>query len=130
MATPVAPKYGAGPTTLPQPGIDGFTERWEYRGSSRIMADGSITTDLVATGLKRAWSLTYTNVTTAQRTTIQTFITTLAGGSTTFYPPQETGGTTSYTVTRDENLTPIEWTTIRDGAGNFLHSVTILLREA
>lgn len=128
MATPVAPKYGAGPTTLPQPSA--FDETLEYRGSSRVMADGTLTTDLVDTSVQRAWSLTWTNLSTTDKGTVTTFITTLAGGSTTFYPPQDAGGSTSYTVTRDEALTPVTWTVIRDGSGALRWSTTITLREA
>ena len=128
MATPVAPKYGAGPTTLPQPST--FSEALEYRGSSRIMADGTITTDLVDSSVQRVWNITWTNLSTSDQGTVNTFITTLAGGSTTFYPPQDSGGSTSYTATRDENLTPVTWTVIRDGAGALRWSTSITLREA
>lgn len=93
------------------------------------MADGTITTDLVASGLKRTFTLIYTNISTTDKNTVNTFLSTLAGGSTTFYPPQEEGGTTSYTVTRDEQLAPVVWTYIKAGDGNFRWSTTFTLRE-
>lgn len=93
------------------------------------MADGTMSTDLVASGLKRTFTLIYTNVTTTQKDAINTFLSTLAGGSTTFYPPQESGGSTSYTVTRDESLTPVVWSYVRAGDGSFLWSTSFTLRE-
>lgn len=129
MATPVAPKYGAGPTTLPHPGIEGCQETVNVRGASRGMADGTMSTDLVASGLKRTFTLIYTNVTTTQKNAINTFLSTLGGGSITFYPPQESGGSTSYTVTRDESLTPVVWSYARAGDGSFLWSTSFTLRE-
>ena len=127
MATPEPPKYGAGPTSLPHP--SGFTESINQRGTGRELADGGVTFDLVDSGIKRSWSITWTNVTTSDRTDIETFVTTLDAGTSLFRPPQESGGSDEYTVTRDEGLTAVEWTTIRDGAGNFLHTASLTLRE-
>lgn len=116
-----------GGSALPWPQHEGGYElEYEYRGGAHTMADGSVTYDLVASGMKRVITLTWINISQTDRDTVMTRLTSLGLGSATLVPPE--GG--SITVTLDENMSLPRWTSI-GARGNtvLLYTGSVRLRE-
>lgn len=115
-----APQLGG--TTLADPSAQPLIR--EYRGGGRVMANGTVNFDLVASGVKRRWELTWTNISSAARDTINTALDSLGASTATFIDAE--GNT--YTVSRDESLTPVSWVPV-PVVGGFVWSASVTLRE-
>lgn len=119
-----------GGSALPWPQQDGgYRVRYEYRGGSSVMADGSVLFDLVATGSKRIVTLTWINISETDRDTVMTRLAALGTSSAALVSPEND----SITVTLDENMTLPDWTAIGvpDGSGglNLRYTGSVTLRE-
>ena len=115
-----------GGTTLPEPQEkSGFVVTREYRGGTRIMASGALSQDLVQSGVKRVFKLTWQNISTADRTTIDDEVDDLAGTTATF----DTATMSETTVTLNDGLTPVEWVASLAGNGDLRWTGTLELRE-
>lgn len=113
-----------GGVTLPDVAPDGFLEGYGYRGSDREMLSGAVVTDLVASGAKRTFELSWRELTEAQVATIKTAFATVDDGAATLVTPL--GSTV--TVTRDVGFMAldIQW---RSRGRKVRADVTIKLRE-
>ena len=96
-----------------------------YRGGTTIMADGSMTTDLVNTSAKLRWELGWDWLTSAQVATLKTAVDAVKASSGTFV---DVDGT-SYTVTLDENFLELEIEMKKIAGNNQRFSTTIKLRQ-
>ena len=112
-----------GGSALPYPST--YSDSPAYRGGVRIMADGSVSFDLVTSGYKRVFTLGWVNISTTDRDTVDSRVSSLGTSSAAFVSPEND----SYTVTRDDAMTPIEWTYILDGTGSLRCTGTLILRE-
>lgn len=121
MATPVL----AGTTLVQVSANKGFSYSVEYRGSMQQMADGSTQIDLVADTPKRTFVLTWRNIPTAQKNTIETAFNAIRKASGAFTAPD---GQTA-TVTRDPNQKKLTWDTEVKGDGTYLWSGSLTLVE-
>lgn len=116
-----------GGSALPWPQQEnGYQLRWEYRGGVNVMADASLSFDLVATGMKRVITLQWINISETNRDTVMTRLTALGTSSATLVTPEND----SITVTLDENMTLPRWTAI-GAKGNtvMLYTGSVTLRE-
>ena len=104
---------------------NGFVVTREYRGGTRIMASGALSQDLVQSGVKRVFKLTWQNISTADRTTIDDEVDDLAGTTATF----DTATMSETTVTLNDGLTPVEWIASLAGNGDLRWTGTLELRE-
>ena len=96
-----------------------------YRGGTSIMADGTMTTDLVNTSAKLRWELGWDWLTSAQVATLKTAVDAVKNASGTFV---DVDGT-SYTVTLDENFLELEIEMKKIAGNNQRFSTTIKLRQ-
>jgi len=96
-----------------------------YRGGTSIMADGSMTTDLVNTSAKLRWELGWDWLTSAQVATLKTAVDAVKASSGTFV---DVDGT-SYTVTLDENFLELEIEMKKIAGNNQRFAATIKLRQ-
>lgn len=111
-------------TTLPHPQLEGgFTERVMFRGTSIEMASGAQSTDLVVSGAKKVFTLSWQTITAAEKADIITALTAIKESSGSFTSPDST----VYTVTRDGDA-DIEFNYVRTAGGNFHYDVTGSLR--
>lgn len=111
-------------TTLPHPqGEDGFRERVGFRGVSVEMASGAQSTDLVVSGAKRTFVVSWTTITAAEKAAIITALTAIKESSGSFTSPDST----VYTVTRDGDA-DLEFKYVQTAGGNFHYDVTGSLR--
>lgn len=109
-------------TQLPAPAS--YDIEIEYRGAVATMADGSQQTDLVNANAKRLWTLTFDNLDSTDRATVETaYGATVAAASSTFYDE----GNTSRTVTNNA-LDTVKWSVIKAASG-YRFSGSIKLRE-
>ena len=110
-------------TTLPHPQT--FRERVGFRGTSTEMADGSQTTDLVESGIKKVFTLVWNlNVTASTKADIITAFTAIKDTSGSFTSPDST----VYTVTREGDA-EIDFEYELVGGGAFRFSGSLSLRE-
>lgn len=96
-----------------------------YRGGTSIMADGSLSTDLVSTSAKLRWELGWDWLTSAQVTTLKAAVDAVKNASGTFVDVD----TTSYTVTLDENFLEVEIEMKKVAGNNQRFAATIKLRQ-
>jgi len=96
-----------------------------YRGGTSIMADGTLSTDLVNTSAKLRWELGWDWLTSAQVATLKTAVDAVKASSGTFV---DVDGT-SYTVTLDENFLELEIEMKKIAGNNQRFSTTIKLRQ-
>jgi len=96
-----------------------------YRGGTSIMADGSMTTDLVSTTEKLRWELGWDWLTSAQVATLRTAVGVVKNASGTFV---DVDGT-SYTVTLDDGFLELEVEMKKIAGNNQRFSATIKLRQ-
>jgi hypothetical protein len=83
---------------MAHPKIDGgFEMERTYRGGIRVLADGTAVADLVASGAKHVFRLSWQNISNSEWTTLLTAFATIDDGAATFVAPNGT----SYTVMRD-----------------------------
>ena len=117
-----------GGSALPWPqNENGYQVRYEYRGGVSVMADGSLSFDLVATGSKRVITLTWVNISETDRDTVMTRLAALGTSSATLVTPE---GTPGITVTLDDGMTLPTWSTVgAKGNSVMLYSGSVTLRE-
>ena len=96
-----------------------------YRGGTSIMADGSMTTDLVSTSVKLRWELGWDWLTAAQVTTLLTAVGVVKNASGTFV---DVDGT-SYTVTLDDGFLELEVEMKKIAGNNQRFATSIRLRQ-
>ena len=96
-----------------------------YRGGTTIMADGSLTTDLVSTSEKLRWELGWDWLTSAQVATLKTAVDAVKASSGTFV---DVDGT-SYTVTLDDGFLEIELEMKKIAGNNQRFATSIKLRQ-
>jgi len=96
-----------------------------YRGGTSIMADGTLSTDLVNTSAKLRWELGWDWLTSAQVATLKTAVDAVKASSGTFV---DVDGT-SYTVTLDENFLELEIEMKKIAGNNQRFAATIKLRQ-
>ena len=96
-----------------------------YRGGTTIMADGSMTTDLVNATAKLRWELGWDWLTAAQVATLKTAVDAVKASSGTFV---DVDGT-SYTVTLDDGFLEIELEMKKIAGNNQRFSTSIKLRQ-
>ncbi len=121
MAAPIL----AGNTLAQVSANRGFSYSIEYRGSMQVLADGSLQTDLVVDTAKRTFTLSWKNITSAQKTTIETAFHAARKGSVTFTAPD--GQTAN--VTRSAQQKDLKWDTELKGDGSLLWSGSMTLVE-
>ena len=110
-----------GTVTLPRPA--GYTEQRSFRGAMSEMANGTVAFDLVQSTAKRLYTLSWTNVSDADKTTIETAFDLLGTATQSFVAP--TGGST--TVTRTDG--GLEFAFAGAASGELRWSVAMELRE-
>ncbi len=117
-----------GGQTLAEPAADGgYKEELFYRGASVLMADGSIKIDLVQSTAKLEFTLKWTGITTAQRTTIETAFATI---KTSFSSNNFTAPTgTQYTVTRHPSQDTLDWDSTMIAGNTLRWGTSMKLRE-
>ena len=96
-----------------------------YRGGTTIMADGSMTTDLVKTSAKLRWEMGWDWLTSAQVATLKTAVDVVKASSGTFV---DVDGT-SYTVTLDDGFLEIELEMKKIAGNNQRFATSIKLRQ-
>ena len=84
-------------TTLPNP--EQYREQRAFRGAMAEMADGSVAFDVVNLAAKRLYTLTWRNLTDAQKAIVETTFDALRGAAVDFTPPT---GDAATSVTRTE----------------------------
>lgn len=120
--TPVLAGY-----TLPQVAANrGYNYSVEYWGGMTQMADGSMAIDLVNDSAKRKFELTWKNITTAQKATVESAFNAIRKASASFTGPD---GQTA-TVTRSAAQAVLKWDTELKGDGTILWSGSLTLVEA
>ena len=118
ISAPVLATY-----TLPIP--NRYKQMFGYRGGTSIMADGSMTTDLVSTSAKLRWEIGWDWLTSAQVTTLKTAVDAVKNTSGTFV---DVDGT-SYTVTLDDGFLDVEIEMKKVAGNNQRFSTMIKLRQ-
>jgi hypothetical protein len=103
----------------------GFSYSVEYRGSMQALADGTVQTDLVSDTKKRTFVMTWKNITTAQKNTIEGAFHAIRKASGAFTAPD---GQTA-TVTRSPQQKDLKWDTELKGDGSYLWSTSMTLVE-
>ena len=98
-----------------------------YRGGTSIMADGSMTTDLVSTSVKLRWELGWDWLTAAQVTTLLTAFDTIKNAYTSNNFTDV--DTTQYTVTLDDGFLELEIEMKKIAGNNQRFMTTIKLRQ-
>ncbi len=112
-------------TTLPHPKAEsGFSERVVFRGVSVEMASGAQSTDLVVSGAKKTFTISWHAITAAQKADIITALTAIREASGSFTSPDST----VYTVTRDGDA-EIEFEYVLTAGGVFRYNASLRLRE-
>ena len=96
-----------------------------YRGSTSIMADGSMTTDLVNASAKQKWEIGWDWLTSAQVATLKTAVEAVKNTSGTYV---DVDGT-SYTVTLDDGFLDVEIEMKKVAGNNQRFSTTLKLRQ-
>jgi len=109
-------------SSVPEP--TEYSEDFQWRGGSVLMADGTVKFQSVATGGKRTPALTWVGITNAQKNTIRDAIDSFQDGTASFTSP---AGDT-YTVTRVEGgggFSANAWNSL----GSVVWDVSVQLRE-
>ena len=121
------PSLGGPTNYFPWPqNENGYQIRYEYRGGVAVMADGSVSFDLVATGAKRVITFTWVNISETDRDTVMTRLSSLGTSSATLVSPEND----SITVTLDDGMTLPTWSTVGAKGGTvLLYSGSVTLRE-
>lgn len=121
MAAPVL----AGSTLAQVSATRGYSYSANYRGAMTELADGSTQIDLVDDAKKRTFTLSWKNITTAQRDTIEAAFHAIRKASASFTAPD---GQTA-TVKRSKQQPDLKWDTELKGDGSLLWSGSITLVE-
>lgn len=103
----------------------GFSYTAEYRGAFIQLASGSYVTDLVDGTVKRTFTLTWKNITSTQKTTIETAWASVKMVSKAFTAPDSQ----TATVIRDPSQKQLKWDSELTGTGDLLWSTTMVLIE-
>ena len=102
-----------------------YKQTFGYRGSTSIMADGSMTTDLVNTNAKVKWEMGWDWLTAAQVITLENAFGSIKNASGAFTDVD--GG--SYTVTLDDGFLELEFEMKKVAGNNQRFATTIKLRQ-
>lgn len=121
MAAPVL----AGSTLAQVSANQGYSYAVQYFGASQQLADGSTQFDLVSDTKKRVFTLTWKNITTAQKDIIEAAWHAIRKASGAFTAPD---GQTA-TVQRDPQQKQLKWDTELKGDGTLLWSGSMTLVE-
>ena len=121
MAAPVL----AGTTLAYVSATRGWSYSANYRGAMTDLADGSTQIDLVSDSKKRTFTLTWKNITTAQKDAIETAFHAIRKDSAAFTAPD---GQTA-TVKRSKAQPDIKWDTEVHGDGTYRWSGSLTLVE-
>lgn len=98
-----------------------------YRGGTSIMADGSMTTDLVNTSVKLRWEMGWDWLTAAQVTTLKAAVEAIKASYTSNnYTDVDT---TQYTVTLDDGFLELELEMKKTAGNNQRFMATLKLRQ-
>jgi hypothetical protein len=111
-----------GGQTLPDPYR--YDVERDYRGGVIITASGALVEDVINANAKHVWTMAFRNVTSTQRTAVETAFAAIVGASATFV---DIDGNTK-TVTRHESQRSITWEHSRT-AGGIRYATTLVLRE-
>ena len=118
ISAPVLATY-----TLPIP--NRYKQMFGYRGGTSIMADGSMTTDLVSTSTKLRWEMGWDWLTQAQCVTLQNAFGSIKNASGAF-TDVDSGG---YTVTLDDGFLELEFEMKKVAGNNQRYAATLKLRQ-
>ena len=117
-----------GGQTLKDPAVDGgYKEEIIYRGASVTMADGSIKFDLVQATAKHEFTLKWTAMTSAQKTTLETAFATIKTSYSNNNFTAPTG--TQYTVTRHDSQGTLKWDSDIIAGNTLRWGTSLKLRE-
>lgn len=103
----------------------GYTIKKEYRGGSYEMANGSMTVDLVQSGLKRVVTFAWQHISETARDNIDSALASMGTGSATLVIPEGD----SFNVTLNLDLTLPTWISTPGADGNMYYSGSVVLRE-
>lgn len=108
--------------TIPTPST--HEQEQGYRGTTYLMADGTMQIDTVNANVKNKWTMGWKALTAAQFGNLRTAYNNCVGASQTFVDFEGA----SYTVEVPEGLPPLKWSRVNN-AGTPRYQVTIQLRE-
>lgn len=111
-----------GGQTLPDP--YSYDVERDYRSGIMLTASGALVEDVIDATAKHAWTMEFRNVTSAQRTAMETAFAAIVGQSATFV---DLDGA-SKTVTRSDAQRSLKWSYSRTGMG-LRYATTLVLRE-
>lgn len=111
-----------GGQTLPDPYT--YEVERDYRGGMQLTASGALVEDVVNATAKHTWTMAFRNVTSAQRTAVETAFAAIVGQSATFV---DIDGATK-AVTRSDTQRALTWEYSRT-AGGIRYATTLVLRE-
>jgi len=136
MATfPTNPRLVVNGTTynLPPVKAEGYSVTGQVRGGVREMSDGATVIDIVATGKKRRFKLSWIMLTNAEYATLENAWYALQSGNGTFRAPTYYYNTQEYVVTLDKSSTDLQSESrgVPDGSGgvDLRWSASLNLRE-
>ncbi len=113
---------------LPSPSATSAPEwREAYRGTGRIMADGSAVFDFVTAARKREWVVKWQNITSTDLETLRTAYNTVAGASSSGIKWEPTSGGTYYVTLNPSNI-ELDVQEAK-AASTVRYNVTMYLRE-
>ena len=111
-----------GGQTLPDP--YSYEVDRDYRGGIMLTASGALVEDVINATAKHEWTMEFRNVTSAQRSALETAFAAIVGQSATFV---DIDGA-SKTVTRSDTQRSLKWSYSRTGLG-LRYSTSLVLRE-
>ena len=111
-----------GGQTLPEPYTYVVTR--DYRGGMMLTASGALVEDVLSGTAKHTWTIGFRDVTSAQRSAMETAFAAIVGASATFVDYEGN----SKTVTRSDSQRALIWEYSRT-AGGIRYATTLELRE-
>ena len=102
-----------------------YKQTFGYRGGTSIMADGTLSTDLVSTSSKVRWEMGWDWLTAAQVITLQNAFGSIKNTSGTLTDVD----TTQYTVTLDDGFLELEIEMKKTAGNNQRFATTLKLRQ-
>jgi len=112
-------------TALAHPTVPGgFSETLSFRGKTIEKADGTQSTDLVQSGVKRTFVLKWEMLSSTEKADLITAFTAIKSSSGSFTAPDSS----VYTVTRDGDA-ELDFEYVRSAGGAFGYNCSLALRE-
>ena len=111
-----------GGQTLPEPYA--YVVERDYRGGIQITASGALVEDVVSGTNKQTWTISFRNVTAAERSAIEIAFSSIVGSAYTFVDLEGN----SHSVTRSDTHRTLVWEYSRV-AGSIRYATTLVLRE-